>query len=51
MKLERCFQGAANVSKRLRKVPEDVGKAEEHLDKANKNLLASTLMEDNRFFD
>lgn len=49
--LERCFEGAQNVPKRLRRVPESVEKAEEHLEKANWNLMAANLMNENKFFD
>lgn len=49
--LDRCFEGAANVPKRLLKVPESPEKAEEHLEKANRDLVAAKIMSDNKFFD
>ncbi|MFH0737569.1 MAG: HEPN domain-containing protein [Candidatus Micrarchaeota archaeon] len=49
--IDRCFEGAANVPKRLLKVPASIEKAEEHLEKANRNLIAAKLMNDNKFFD
>ena len=49
--LDRCFEGAPNVPKRLLKVPQSVEKAEEHLEKANRNLFAARLVNDNKFFD
>jgi len=51
MPIERCFEGASNVPKRLLKVPESPEKAEEHLEKANRDLVAAKLMSDNKFFD
>src|SRR3989338_10898534 len=49
--LDRCFEGAPNVPKRLLRVPVSIEKAEEHLEKANRNLFAAKLMNDNKFFD
>jgi len=49
--LDKCFEGAANVPRRLLKVPHSVEKAEEHLEKANRNLFAAKLMNDSKFFD
>jgi len=49
--LDRCFEGAGNIPRRLIKVPESAEKAEEHLEKANRNLLAAKLMNDNKHFD
>lgn len=49
--LDRCFEGAPNVPKRLLRVPISIEKAEEHLEKANRNLFAAKLMNDNKFFD
>lgn len=49
--LDRCFEGTANVPKRLLKVPENTDKAKEHIEKANWNLQAATLMSENKFFD
>ncbi len=49
--LDRCFQGAKNVPKRLRKVPESIAKAEEHLQKADTNIRAANLMNENKLFD
>jgi len=44
--LDRCFEGMKNVPKRLRGVPASTEKAGEHLEKANKNILAAKLMSD-----
>lgn len=49
--IDRCFEGASNVPKRLLRVPVSIEKAEEHLEKANRNLFAAKLMNDNKFFD
>ena len=49
--LDRCFEGSGEIPKRLIKVQESVNKAEEHLEKANKNLLAATKMNEFKFFD
>ena len=49
--LNRCFRGTANVPKRLLKVPASVEKAEAHIEKANRNLFAATLMNENKLFD
>jgi uncharacterized protein (UPF0332 family) len=49
--IDRCFEGAPNIPKRLLKLPASVEKAEEHLEKANRNLFAARLMNDNKFFD
>jgi len=49
--IDRCFEGAPNVPRRLLRVPASVEKAEEHLEKANRNLFAAKLMNDNKFFD
>ncbi|MEW6528901.1 MAG: hypothetical protein AB1391_03360 [Candidatus Micrarchaeota archaeon] len=46
--LERCFEGAPNIPRRLRKLPESVDKADEHLEKANRNILAANLMNENK---
>ena len=49
--LKRCFEGARNIPKRLRKVPVSTDKANEHLEKANRNILAASLMNENKYFD
>lgn len=49
--LEKCFEGAPNVPKRLIKVPENLEKAKEHLEKSNHNIFAAKSMHDNKFFD
>ena len=49
--LDKCFEGAHNIPKRLRKVPVSTDKAEEHLEKARSNVLAAELMNKNKFFD
>lgn len=49
--LDRCFEGSGEIPKRLIKVHESVEKAEAHLEKANRNLLAATKMNENKFFD
>jgi len=49
--LEKCFEGAPNIPKRLRKVPKSAERVAEHLEKANRNLLAATLMDENKYFD
>ena len=49
--IDKCFEGTLNVPKRLLRVPASVEKATEHLEKANRNLFAAKLMNDNKFFD
>ncbi len=49
--IEKCFEGSREVPKRLLKVEPSVSKAQEHLNKAVKNLEAAVLMDQNKFFD
>ena len=49
--LDKCFEGMQNVPKRLRKVPASTERADEHLEKANRNILAAKLMSENKYFD
>jgi uncharacterized protein (UPF0332 family) len=49
--LDRCFEGRKNVPKRLRKIDVSTDKADEHLEKSNRNILAAKLMSDNKYFD
>jgi uncharacterized protein (UPF0332 family) len=50
-KLERCFQGTRESPPRLIQKEPDVNTAQEHLEKAEHNLLAMELMLQNKFFD
>ncbi|MBI5227163.1 HEPN domain-containing protein [Candidatus Micrarchaeota archaeon] len=50
-KLDKCFQGFGSIPPRLIKKKPDISVAEDHLEKANRNLFAAKLMNDNKFFD
>lgn len=50
-KIDKCFQGFGGIPPRLIKKNPDISVAEEHLEKANRNLFAAKLMNDNKFFD
>ncbi len=50
-KIKRCFEGTKEIPPRLIKAKPSISTAEEHLIKADKNLLAMDLMHENKFFD
>jgi uncharacterized protein (UPF0332 family) len=50
-KLNKCFQGFGGFPPRLIKKKPDISIAEDHLEKAERNLAAVKLMNDNKFFD
>ncbi len=50
-KLRRCFEGTKGIPPRLIKVRPSASTAEEHLSKAERNILAMDLMNENKFFD
>ncbi len=50
-KLDKCFQGFGGFPPRLIKKKPDIITAEDHLEKAGRNLFAAKLMDENKFFD
>lgn len=50
-RLERCFQGTRQIPARLIRKEPSIGTAQEHLEKAEHNLLAMELMLQGKFFD
>lgn len=50
-RLRKCFEGTKEMSPRLAKVRPSISTAEEHLSKAERNLLAMSLMRENDFLD
>ena len=50
-KLDKCFQGFGGTPPRLIRKRSDISIVEDHLEKANRNLFAAKLMNDNKFFD
>ena len=50
-RLDKCFLGFVGSPPRLIRKRPDINVAEEHLEKANRNLFAAKLMNDNKFFD
>lgn len=50
-KLERCFEGTLDLSPKLIEQEADLEAANEHIEKAENNMLAAKLMGENKFFD
>ena len=51
MKLERCFEGTPDISPNLIERDVDIESASDHIEKAEGNLHAAKLMEENKIFD
>ncbi len=50
-RFEKCFKGSKETPPRLIKKEPNIGKAEEHMHKAETNIMAMEKMFENKFFD
>lgn len=50
-RLEKCFRGSKEIPPRLIRKSPNLNKADEHMQKADRNLLAMNNMYENKFFD